>query len=57
MQTVDKNQVEMEKITANINSLEEKHANLHRNLNNQQELSKKLEIILKICDLNKMYGS
>lgn len=30
---------------------------LERSFTAQEELKKKLEVIIKICDLNKMYGS
>jgi len=30
---------------------------IEKNHSNQMELKKKLEVIIKICDLNKMYGS
>jgi hypothetical protein len=30
---------------------------LLKNFKNQQDLQKKLLVIIKICDLNKMYGS
>lgn len=30
---------------------------MEKNFNQQSLLQKKLEVIIKICDLNKMYGS
>ena len=44
-------------MTAAIEELENKKGQIEKNHKNQLELSKKLEIIIKICDLNKMYGS
>ena len=36
---------------------EVKKAQIEKSLKNQMELRKKLEVIIKVCDMNKMYGS
>ena len=40
-----------------IKELENKRQHLEKGLKSQMDLKKKLEVIIKICDLNKMYGS
>ena len=40
-----------------IEELENKRKQLEKGLKSQMDLKKKLEVIIKICDLNKMYGS
>ena len=47
----------MAHLTASIEDFEGRKHQLDRNYKNQVELRKKLEMIIKICDLNKMYGS
>lgn len=57
MQKVDKSKEDIEQLNQKIQQLEEKKRNLQKSHKNQIELRKKLEVIIKICDLNKMYGS
>lgn len=54
---VDKSKEQQAQLSNRIKELEAKKNNLVRNFSAQQELEKKLEVIIKVCDLNKMYGS
>lgn len=57
LQQVSKNKEEVELLVGKIAGIEEKKGGLERQFAQQAQLQKKLEVIIKICDLNKMYGS
>lgn len=57
LQQVSKNKEEVQALASKIAAIEEKRAGLERQFGQQAQLQKKLEVIIKICDLNKMYGS
>lgn len=57
LQQVSKNKEEVEALASKIAGIEEKKLGLERQFAQQAQLQKKLEVIIKICDLNKMYGS
>lgn len=57
LQQVSKNKEEVEALVGRIAGIEEKKVSLERQFAQQAQLQKKLEVIIKICDLNKMYGS
>ena len=50
-------QLEIETISASIEELSLKKSQIQKNHSNQLQLSKKLDMIIKICQLNRMYGS
>lgn len=54
---MNKSKEEHDSIIYHIRNIEEKKEILEKNFNQQSLLQKKLEVIIKICDLNKMYGS
>lgn len=54
---MNKTKEEHDCIIYHIRNIEEKKEILEKNFNQQSLLQKKLGVIIKICDLNKMYGS
>jgi hypothetical protein len=54
---MSKTREEHDYIIFHIRNIEDKKEVLEKNFNQQSLLQKKLEVIIKICDLNKMYGS